>query len=50
MDRTYISFNLSNLITIPVMAVLGWFVLGLIWQIVKKAGTPLGGNGNDGNY
>lgn len=50
MDRTYISFNLSNLITIPVMAVLGWFVLGLIWQVVKKAGTPLGGNGNDGNY
>ena len=49
MDRTYISFNLPNLITIPVMAVLGWFVLGLIWQIVKKAGTPIG-DGNGGQY
>jgi hypothetical protein len=37
MDRTLISFNLPNLITIPIMAILGWFLLGLIWQIVKKA-------------
>lgn len=44
MDRTYVSFNLPNLITIPIMAVLGWFVLGLIWQLVKKG---VGSNPSD---
>lgn len=37
MDRTLIAFNIPNLITIPVMAVLGWLLFGLAWQIVKKA-------------
>jgi hypothetical protein len=40
MDRTLISFNLPNLITIPIMAVLGWFVLGLVWQVVRKTAMP----------
>lgn len=37
MDRTLISWNLPNMITVPLMAILGWFVLGLIWQIAIKA-------------
>lgn len=37
MERTLISWNLPNMITIPIMAILGWFLLGLVWQIAKKA-------------
>lgn len=40
MDRTLIAFNLPNLITVPLMAILGWFVLGLVWQLVKKGAGP----------
>lgn len=51
MDRTLISFNLPNLITIPIMAVLGWFLLGLIWQVVKQAAPGMtGGASTEGGY
>lgn len=37
MERTIISFNLPNLITIPLMAFLGFLVVGLIWQVAQRA-------------
>jgi hypothetical protein len=37
MERTTISFNVPNLITIPIMAFLGFVLLGLIWQLAMRA-------------
>lgn len=38
MERTLISFNVPNLITIPVMAFLGFLVLGVAYQLVLRTG------------
>jgi hypothetical protein len=35
-DRAYISWNVPNLISVILMAALGWFVLGLVVQGSKK--------------
>jgi len=42
MDRTLISWNVPNLITIPLMAGLGFLFAGVIWQIVKGTLPQLG--------
>ncbi len=47
MDRTLISFNVPNLITIPLMAFLGFLALALIWQLAQKAVPGLAGLGDD---
>jgi len=49
MDRTLISFNVPNLITIPLMAFLGFLGLALIWQLAQKAVPGLAGFGDDDN-
>lgn len=36
MDRTIISWNWPNFITITLMAMLGWLVVGVICQTVKR--------------
>jgi hypothetical protein len=36
MDRTLISWNLPNLITIPLMAFVAFLVVGLVYQLVMK--------------
>lgn len=36
MDRTLISWNLPNLITIPLMAFVSFLIVGLVWQLVTK--------------
>lgn len=47
MDRTLISFNVPNLITIPLMAFLGFLGLALIWQLAQKAMPGLAGGLTD---
>lgn len=37
MERTLISWNFPNMITIPLMAGLGFLILGTAWQLFKKA-------------
>lgn len=37
MERTLISFNVPNLITIPLMAFLGFLLVGLVWQFVQRS-------------
>lgn len=53
MNRSLISWNIPNLITVPLMAILGWFLLVVIWQLVRR-GIGMKGNGEtastDGGY
>ena len=49
MDRTLISFNVPNLITIPLMAFLGFLGLAVIWQLAQKAVPGLAGSGDSDN-
>ena len=36
MERTFITWSPQNMITIPVMAALGWIVFGIGWQLLVK--------------
>lgn len=47
MDRTLISFSVANLITVPVMAFLGFLLAALIWQLAKRAVPGLADDGGD---
>jgi len=38
MDRTLISFNLPNIITVTLMAALGYTLLGLVSQALMNRG------------
>lgn len=38
MERTLIAWNLPNMITIPLMAAIGFVAAGLIWQLVRNVG------------
>lgn len=49
MERTLISFNVPNLITIPLMAFLGFLLLALIWQFAKKVPALDAVTGGDGS-
>ena len=42
MERTLISWNLPNWITVVVMAALGYVALGAIAQVVKRNGAGSG--------
>jgi len=35
-DRTLISWNVPNLITIPLMAFISFLVVGAVWQLVTQ--------------
>lgn len=50
MDRTLVSFNIPNLITIPLMAFLGFLLLAVVWQFVRRTAPGLAGvsGGDDG--
>lgn len=53
MERTLISWNIPNLITIPLMAFIAFLVVGLIYQLAMKAVGKSGGNdtaSTDGGY
>jgi hypothetical protein len=36
MESTLISFNIPNLITIPLMAFLGFLLVALVWQLFQR--------------
>ena len=36
MDRTLIAWNLPNMITIPLMAAIGFLIAGAAWQVVRS--------------
>lgn len=42
MERTLISFNLPNWITVVLMAALGYAVLGAVAQFIKRRGASDG--------
>lgn len=46
MERTLISFNVPNLITIPLMAFGGFLLAGMIWQLMRKSGVAPGLTGS----
>lgn len=37
MERTLISWNVPNLITVPLMAFLGFLLVAIFWQLFRKA-------------
>ena len=37
MDRTLISWNIPNLITIPLMAFIAFLIVGVVYQFAMKA-------------
>lgn len=39
MERSLISFNVPNLITIPIMAALGFLLASVLWQFARKSGV-----------
>lgn len=44
MERTIIAWNLPNMITIPLMAAIGFLIAGVIWQLAKNVtGAAPGG-------
>lgn len=36
MDRTYISWNIPNLVSVALMAAIAWLLFGLVVQVSKK--------------
>jgi hypothetical protein len=51
MERTLISFNVPNLITIPLMAFLGFLLVAFVWQLVQRAtGGGTGSQSTQGGY
>lgn len=53
MDRTLISWNIPNLITIPLMAFVTFLIVGLVWQLVQKGvsgGSAPADANNAGGY
>lgn len=35
MDRTLISWNVPNMITVPLMAGLGFLIVAVAWQVIR---------------
>ncbi len=50
MERTLISWNVPNLITIPLMAFAGFLLLSLVWQVAGNfaPGLTRGAGGVEG--
>jgi hypothetical protein len=36
LERTFLSWNVPNLITVPLMAAIGFLLLGVVWQALKR--------------
>lgn len=47
MDRTLISWNVPNMITVPLMAGIGFLVVALAWQLFCRATGRAGSVAND---
>lgn len=47
MERTLISFNVPNLITIPLMAFAGFLLLSVIYQLAIRSGVVGRGGGGE---
>ena len=45
MERTLISWNFPNMVTIPLMAAVGFIVFAAAWQLLRR--TPLLNGGSD---
>ena len=50
MERTLISWNVPNLITIPLMAFLGFLIFGLLWQVIMQWSSQGAAPATDGGY
>jgi hypothetical protein len=50
MERTLISWNIANWITVLLMAAAGYAVLGLVSQVLLKKGTTTAAPGAAGGY
>lgn len=55
MERNIISWNLPNLITVPLMAAIAFLVVSVAWQLISKgvagaksANAPDAGSANNG--
>jgi len=44
LDRTLISWNVPNIVTVWLMAAVGFLAFGLVWQLVRQ--NTGGGSGN----
>lgn len=49
LDRTIISWNLPNLITVPLMAAIAFLIVGLAWQLWQRQTGKAPAN-NSGGY
>jgi len=49
-DRTLISWNLPNMITVPLMAFGAFLIVGVIWQVVQKYTGGSAPSNNSGGY
>lgn len=48
MERTLISWNFPNMVTVPLMAAVGFIVFAVVWQLAQRAIPALaGGNAPD---
>jgi hypothetical protein len=50
MQRALIAWNIPNMITIPLMAFIGFLIAGVIWQLVMKAQAGTGNTSAAGSY
>lgn len=50
MERTLIAWNVPNLITVPLMAFLGFLAAGVIWQLYLSTMGGSGAANNSGGY
>lgn len=51
MERTLISWNLPNLITVPLMAAIGFLVAGVLYQLfLKWQGNQAQASSNTGSF
>lgn len=50
MERTLISWNFPNLVTIPLMAFAGFLVAALVWQGVMRVGPHPAAASTAGGY
>lgn len=50
MERTIISWNVPNMVTIPIMAAIGFLVFAVAWQLGKRALAAQSGGSSSGGY
>ena len=50
MDRTLIAWNVPNMVTIPLMAFIGFLIVAVSWQLIQRAMPSGGGSSANGSY